>query len=115
MGSVPGRVEWPYGGYNAESFTGAVSGVSSRRPSVESIRELLAPAAAAGPIVGESHRGEEHDRHDDGEGLEGHDHQHDPPQVAHLVGAVRRGRCGRNAVQHGDSLRSKPMTNHMTA
>ena len=27
--SVPGTVEWPYGGYNVESFTGAVSLVSS--------------------------------------------------------------------------------------
>src|SRR2546430_2810302 len=27
--SAPGRIEWPYGGYNAESFTGAVSLVSS--------------------------------------------------------------------------------------
>jgi CubicO group peptidase (beta-lactamase class C family) len=27
--SAPGRVEWPYGGYNVESFTGAVSLVST--------------------------------------------------------------------------------------
>lgn len=51
--SAPGRVEWPYGGYNVESFTGAVSLVSTV---VDMARYDLAvargtiPAPEANPI-----------------------------------------------------------------
>lgn len=51
--SAPGRVEWPYGGYNVESFTGAVSLVSTvvdmARYDLAVARGMI-PAAEANPI-----------------------------------------------------------------
>jgi len=49
--SAPGRVEWPYGGYNVESFTGAVSLVSSV---VDMARYDLAVARGTVPAPEES-------------------------------------------------------------